>query len=86
MALFGEKYGDEVRMVEVEERVARAVRRHARGQRREIGVFKLLSESSSAANVRRIEAVTGRAGSELFRERDRRCASSPRSCACPSRR
>ena len=37
----------------------------------ELGLFHLLSETSSASNVRRIEAVTGRAGAELFRERNR---------------
>jgi alanyl-tRNA synthetase len=37
----------------------------------EIGLFKVLSETSSAANVRRVEAVTGPAAVELMRERDR---------------
>ena len=70
MALFGEKYGDWVRMVEIDGRVARALRRHARGATPpSSGLFHLLSETSSASNVRRIEAVTGRAGAELFRER-----------------
>jgi alanyl-tRNA synthetase len=36
----------------------------------EVGVFKVLGEGSSAANVRRIEAVTGPAGVELLRDRD----------------
>ena len=75
MALFGEKYGDWVRMVEIDGRVARALRRHARGRTpAELGLFHLLSETSSASNVRRIEAVTGRAGAELFRDADRAAA------------
>ena len=69
MALFGEKYGDEVRMVEVDGRLARAVRRHTRAEHRRGGIFKM-SGRSSAANVRRIEAVTGPEAARLMRERD----------------
>ena len=52
-------------------RLARALRRHARARRPpEIGAFKIVGEGSSAANVRRIEVVTGPEALELLRERD----------------
>jgi alanyl-tRNA synthetase len=70
MALFGEKYGEWVRVVEVD-----GVSRELCGgthvaNTAEVGIFKLASEGSSAANVRRIEALTGPAAIDWFRERE----------------
>src|SRR5215213_7976704 len=72
MALFGEKYGEWVRVVEVD-----GVSRELCGgthvaNTAEVGIFKIVSEGSSAANVRRVEALTGPAAIDWFREREER--------------
>jgi len=79
MALFGEKYGEVVRMVQVGEGGGGGENQYSRElcggthvrSTAEIGVFHILSETSSSANVRRIEAVTGPAAVQLLREHDR---------------
>lgn len=82
-ALFGEKYTDEVRVVEIDEfskELCGGTHVSATG---EIGLFKIVAEGSTAAGIRRIEALTGRSALKYINETQNTLARIGGILSCP---
>jgi alanyl-tRNA synthetase len=71
MAIFEERYGDNVRLVKVGDGVSLELCGGTHTRRTgDVGLFKIVSESAVGANVRRIEALTGKAALEYLQNQE----------------